>query len=180
MESHNIYDIVKDVGLGEKYTDDVSRLTIIYFQQKGITIHELLEYQKYYSIIYPWDIDYNSVRLNFNRVGQYYPKMIIMISRSKDILWIINFALKYNITFTIRGGGHDSHCYSLCNGIMIDTTKRNFIKFQDNNTIKVGAGVRLGPLVEKLGDKSLFIPHGTLIFYINIKFCIFLIKDIID
>lgn len=160
MLQHNIYDIVNEEGLDEKYFDDVSRGTINFFKDKNINIEDLLDYQKKYPIVYPWNSKYNDVRLNFNRVGQFFPKMIIKISRKKDIQWVLQFATKYNIKFTIRSGGHCSNSYSLCNGIIIDTINRNYIKFYDNS-IKTGAGVLLGSLLEELCKKNRFISHGT-------------------
>jgi hypothetical protein len=160
MEQRSIYDIVNEEGLDEKYDDDVSRGSILFFKDKNINIKDLLEYQKIYPIIYPWDSEYNDIRLNFNRIGQFFPKMIIKILRKKDIQWILQLVIKYNIKFTIRSGGHCSNNYSLCNGIVIDTTRRNYIKFYKND-FKAGAGVLLGPLIEELDKKSRFISHGS-------------------
>jgi len=161
MEERNIYDIVGEEGLDEKYFDDVSRRTVIFFKDKNISIKDLLEYQKKYPIIYPWNSEYNDIRLNFNRVGQFFPKMIVKIKKKKDAQWVLQLAQKYDIKFTIRGGAHCSNCYSLCNEIVIDTLKRNYVKYLDNNIIKVGAGVLLGPLLEQLAKKKLYLPVGS-------------------
>ena len=133
MEQRSIYDIVKEEGLDEKYFDDVSRGSVIFFKNKNISIKDLLDFQKKYHIIFPWNDEYNDIRLNFNRVGQFFPKMIVKIKRKKDIQWILKFAIKHDIKFTIRSGSHCSNSYSLCNGIVIDTNKRNYIKFYDND-----------------------------------------------
>lgn len=162
MDRNDIYEIVDEEGLDEKYFDDVSRSTVIFFKNKNINIEDLLEYQKKYHIIYPWNSGYNDIRLNFNRVGQFFPKMIIKINRKKDVQWILQFAINYNIKFTIRSGAHCSNSYSLCNGIVIDMNKRNYVIFNDNYSIvKTGAGVLLGPLLEELSEKNRFISHGT-------------------
>jgi hypothetical protein len=157
----DIHDIVDDEGLDELYTDDVSRNAIIFFKQKGISINILLGWQKKYPIIYPWDDDYNSLRLGFNRVNQIFPKMLVRIKTRKDVQWALRVATKYDIKFTIRSGSHCSNNYSLCNGIVIDVSQRNYIKHCKDNVIKIGAGVLLGPLIEDLNSKGLFLPTGS-------------------
>ena len=162
MEERTIYDIVGEEGLDEKYYDDVSRRTIIFFKDKNISIKDLLGYQKKYPMIYPWNSGYNDIRLNFNRVGQFFPKMIVKIKRKKDVQWILEFALKHDIKFTIRSGGHCSNSYSLCNDIVIDVSTRNYMKFNNDNSIfKAGSGILLGSLIKEIGERNRFISHGT-------------------
>jgi len=162
MEQRSIYDIVNEEGLDEKYDDDVSRATVIFFKNKNISIKELLKFREEYPIIYPWDAEYNDIRVNFNRDKQIFPKMIIEIKRKKDVQWILQFAIKYNIKFTIRSGGHCSNSYSLCNGIVIDMGKRNYLKFCDENkTFRMGSGIILGSIIEQLAKKQLFLPTGS-------------------
>jgi hypothetical protein len=161
MEQRSIYDIVNEEGLDEKYDDDVSRATVIFFKNKNISIKKLLEFKKEYPIIYPWDSGYNDIRVNFNRMKQFFPKMIVEISKKRDVQWILEFIKKYNIKFTIRSGGHCSNSYSLCDGIVIDTSKRNYLKFNKDNIFKVGSGIFLGSIVEQLGRKNLFLSTGS-------------------
>jgi hypothetical protein len=88
--------------------------------------------------------------------------MIVKIKRKKDVQWILQFAQKYDIKFTIRSGGHCSNSYSLCNEIVIDVSTRNHIKFNNGNSIfKAGSGILLGSLIKELGERNRFISHGT-------------------
>jgi len=162
MKHNIIYDIVNDEGLNEKYIDDVSRGAIVFFKNKNLSIKDLLEFQKKYETIYPWDPKYNDIRLNFNRSAQFFPKMIIKIHTKKDVLWILDLCIKHNIKFTIRSGAHCSNSYSSCNEVVIDTNERNTIRFNhDFSIVKVGAGVLLGSVLEQLCERKKFIPHGT-------------------
>ena len=148
--------------LEEQYYEDVTRKTIKFFEELNLSLNDLLDLQKKQPIIYPWDDKYNTARLGFNKIGQYFPKFIVMVSIKKDVKWALQFTKKYNIPFTIKGGGHDSLCYSLCNGIIIDMSNRNYIDVNlDTNTVKIGAGVRIGCLVEILNKNKLFISMGS-------------------
>ena len=154
--------VLKENILEEQYYEDVTRKTIKFFSEINLSLKDLLDLQKKHPIIYPWDEQYNTSRLGFNKIGQYFPKFIVMVSRKKDVKWALEFTKKYNILFTIKGGGHDSLCYSLCNGIIIDLTNRNYIDIAPgSNIVKVGAGVRIGFLVEALNKNNLFISMGS-------------------
>jgi hypothetical protein len=76
-------------------------------------------------------------------------------------LFALKIAKKYDIPFRIRGGGHDSLNYSLSDYIIIDVSKRNYIKVKDTNIVKVGAGVKLGFLIEELNKHNMTIPIGS-------------------
>jgi len=147
--------------LEEQYCSDAINKTIKYFENKGISLDDLLEWKKHHTIILPNDNYYNTLRIGFNRVGQFFPKFIVMIKSKKDVQWAINIVNKYNVPFTVKSGGHCSQCYSLTNGIIIDVTNRNYIKVLDNDTVKIGSGARLGFIVEKLSKNSTYIPTGT-------------------
>ena len=155
-------DINKVVSiLEEQYCSDGINKTIKFFKDKGVSLDDLLEWQKHYPIILPHDDYYNTLRIGFNRIGQFFPKFIVMIKNKKDVQWALEIIKKYNIPFVAKSGGHCSQCYSLTNGIIIDVTNRNYIKVLDNDTVKVGAGARLGFIVEELCKHSSYIPTGT-------------------
>lgn len=126
--SQDICEIIEEPVLEEKYTTDVSRSTVNFFKSKGIKLCQLLKWQEEHPVIYPWDEYYNSLRLGFNRAGQFFPKMIIMAEKKKDIKWGLDIAIDLNIEFAIRSGAHDSMNYSLSNGIIIDISNRNYIE----------------------------------------------------
>jgi hypothetical protein len=159
--SQDICEIIEEPVLEEKYTTDVSRSTVNFFKSKGIKLCQLLKWQEEHPVIYPWDEYYNSLRLGFNRAGQFFPKMIIMAEKKKDIKWGLDIAIDLNIEFAIRSGAHDSMNYSLSNGIIIDISNRNYIEVCEKNIVKMGGGVRIGPLVDKLAEHGLIIPTGT-------------------
>ena len=72
--SQDICEIIVEPVLEEKYTTDVSRSTVEFFRIKGIDICQLKKWQDDHPVLYPWDEYYNSLRLGFNRAGQFFPK----------------------------------------------------------------------------------------------------------
>jgi hypothetical protein len=159
--SQDICEIIEEPVLEEKYTTDVSRSTVEFFRIKGIDICQLKKWQDDHPVLYPWDEYYNSLRLGFNRAGQFFPKMILMAQKKKDIKWGLETAINLNIEFALRSGAHDSLNFSLSNGIIIDISKRDYIEVCSKGIVKMGAGTRIGPLVEKLAEHDLVIPTGT-------------------
>ncbi len=153
---------MKEPVLEEKYTTDVSRETVLFFESKGVSLDQLLAWQRRYpSIIYPWDEYYNSYRLGFNRVGQFFPRMIVMSRKRKDAQWALAKSLELDIEFALKSGAHDPTNFSLSNGVIIDLSKRNYIKVCGDNIVKIGAGVLIGPLVTRLAETDEIIPTGT-------------------
>lgn len=159
--SIDIYNALNKIVLEEEYDEDISKKCVNFFEELGVKLEELLEWQKKYPIIYPWDKDYSIKRLGYNRIGQYFPKFIMMAKRKSDVQWALKIALKYNIPFVPRSGGHCSVNTSLCNGIIIDLSHRNYIKIDDKGITKIGAGIRLGELVLKLGEENRFCSIGS-------------------
>jgi len=158
--SIDIYKALDEIVLEEQYTEDVSKKCVVYFNELGISLDELIGWKKLYPIVYPWDKNYNSLRLNYNRIGQFFPKFIMMAKKKCHIQWAIKIALKYKIKFTIRSGGHCSVNSSLCNGIVIDLSNRNYIKVKDD-IVKIGSGTKFGFLIEELNKYNKFFPTGS-------------------
>ena len=145
----------------EQYDEDTTRKTLFFFKDKGIELEDLLKWQKEYPIIFPWNKQYNTLRLGFNRIGQFFPKFIMMVKKRRDAQWALKFAKQNNIEFSIKSGGHDSLNHSLSDGIIIDMSNRDYIKTRYDGTIKLGAGVKLGFLIEELNKQKLFISSGS-------------------
>lgn len=159
--SIDIHKALSKIVLKEEYDEDISKKCVIFFNELGVSLEKLLKLQKKYPIVYPWDAQYNIKRLGYNRIGQYFPKFIVMAKHKNEVEWAIKFALKYNIIFTIRSGGHCSVNSSLCNGIIIDMSHRNYIKINDDGITKIGAGIRLGELILELGRQKRIAPGGS-------------------
>lgn len=146
--------------LDNNYLTDVACETFTFFSNKGITRDVLDRWQEKYPVLYPWNAKYNLLRQNYNRIYQYYPYMIVMASKTKEIKWALSRALKLKVPFSIRSGGHDWSGLSLSSGIVIDVSRRDYIKIC-GDTVKVGAGVHIGPLSKELSKNNLVSPFGT-------------------
>lgn len=112
----------------KSYYEDRARFTIKFFGNKDVSLSELKSWQQRYPIVFPWDINYNTLRLNYNLNRQYFPIMIVMCRSKEDVQWTLKEALKSDVKFSIRASGHDWTCSSLSNGIVIDVSGINYIK----------------------------------------------------
>lgn len=111
--------------------------------------------------IYPTNPLYNDLRLNYNRVQNYNPSAIFYPECSKDISYLILRMVKYNLNFSIRCGGRAYEPASLSSGFVIDVKKFNKIKIDKKNMwVKVGAGVKLGNLINELAKYKLIMTTG--------------------
>lgn len=154
---------VKTPPLLQAYNDDIIRWVITTFQEKGISLRDLESWKKKYPIIFPWDAEYNTERIGYNRINQVYPLAIVMAKRKKDIKWALLISLELKIPFSLKNGGHDHTGASLCNGIIINVSRRNKIDVHPNHKhVLIGCGVVLGQLDLELARRNCsWIPHGT-------------------
>lgn len=112
-------------------------------------------------VTYPVEVaDYNTERFNFNKRFNVFPKAIIIPKSPCTLAKVLSFLRKKELHFSIRGGGHCFEPGSLSNGYILDLRRFNSIEiFKDE--VYIGAGARLGPIIEKLGKFNLAIPTGT-------------------
>jgi hypothetical protein len=131
------------------------------FKSQGLSIERLLKLQSKIPVIYPWNTEYSTLRFNVNRCFNCYPQMIVMAKCEKDIISALKFARKYSIDFVMRGGAHSFEGLSLCQGMIIDQSRRNHIHINCcKETTTVEPGVLLGPLIDELSKHKLALPTG--------------------
>lgn len=112
-------------------------------------------------VTYPIETsDYNTERFNFNKRFNIFPKAIIIPKSSCTLSKVLHFLRKKQLNFSIRSGGHCFEPGSLTNDYVLDLRRFNSIEISDNE-VYIGAGARLGPVIQKLGKKDLVIPTGT-------------------
>lgn len=117
--------------------------------------------QNLYYGIYPENSNYNNLRLNYNRLQNYNPSAIFYPSCSKELSYLISNIVKSNLEFSLRCGGRAYEPASLSSGFVIDVSKFNKIKINEKNMyVKVGSGVKLGDLIDKLASKRLIMTTG--------------------
>jgi FAD/FMN-containing dehydrogenase len=157
VDPHKVVDVPV---LLQQYRGDVIRSVVNEFDKKGVSMQQLQEWQKEYSIIYPWDSAYYSERLGYNRYHQVYPLAIIMAKSIQDIEWALKKAIQYSVPFALKSGGHDHAGASLSNGFIINVSRRNNIKVKDGK-VCVGSGTLLGVLITELTPIGVVLPVGT-------------------
>ncbi|SGY20155.1 BQ5605_C017g08497 [Microbotryum silenes-dioicae] len=91
---------------------------------------------------------------------------IVTPTNAQAISSAVTFARQYNIPVTARGGGHSYAAYGVGNGnaqgLVIDLSHFSNIELKDDNrTVVVGGGVRLGDMALQLDEWGLAIAHGV-------------------
>lgn len=110
---------------------------------------------------YPIQIsEYNTERFNFNKRFNIFPKAIIIPKSSSNLAKVLKILRKKHLNFSIRSGGHCFEPGSLSPDYVLDLRRFNSIKISENQ-VYIGAGARLGPIIQRLGKQNLVIPTGT-------------------
>lgn len=112
--------------------------------------------------IYRNSPEYNTERLNFNKLWQYFPKAIFVPRTNQEIQHVLSVLKRHDLRFAIRGG---RHCYepgSLSSDYIIDLSKFNSIVPDiANSEVYIGAGAQLQDVLAALGPINYAIPTGT-------------------
>jgi FAD/FMN-containing dehydrogenase len=144
-----------------KCTDNV--LKQIYPNQNACVLQKSIppKLQRLPFVIYPIEVsDYNIARFNFNKRFNVFPKAIIATKSSFTLSKILSYLNEKQLNFSIRSGGHCFEPGSLSQDYILDLSRFDSIKISKNE-VYIGAGARLGPVIEKLGKYDLVIPTGT-------------------
>lgn len=145
----------------QQYRGDIIRDCLKRFEEKNVTLKHLERWQKHRHIIYPWNVEYGTERLGYNRYNQVYPMMIVMAETIDDIRWALSKAIFFGIDYSIKSGGHDHTGLSLSDGIIICLSRRNHVIIYDD-CVEVGTGIVFGQLDMKLSKLGSFTAvHGT-------------------
>ena len=147
----------------QEYNDDVMRWAVTTFKAKGVSLERLRRWEQKYPIILPWNKEYNSERIGYNRIYQVYPLLIVMAKKKKHIIWALKKARELGLSFSLKCGGHCHSGSCLSDGFIINVSQRNKIKIHNQHKyVNVGCGVLLGQLdVELFNHSPEILPHGT-------------------
>jgi hypothetical protein len=144
-----------------KCTDNV--LKQIYPNQNACVLQDSIPHKllKLSCVTSPIQIsNYNIERFNFNKRFNVFPKAIISPKSSSALSKIFRYLKKHNLDFSIRSGGHCFEPGSLSSDFILDLHRLDSIKIGEGE-VYIGAGARLGPVIEKLGQQNLALPTGT-------------------
>ena len=106
-----------------------------YFTEKKISFSQLFNLQRYLPVVYPWNLEYDSLRQNVNRRHNIFPMMIVMAENDQDLHQALDFSKKYQIPIRLRGGAHNFESQSIGDGMVIDQSRRKkmYIKWEDDD-----------------------------------------------
>lgn len=112
-------------------------------------------------VTYPTQLShYNTERFNFNKRFNIFPKAIIAPKSASTLSKILSYLIQHHLNFSIRSGGHCFEPGSLSSDYVIDLHRFNCIDISKKE-VYIGAGARLGPVIQQLGQLDLAIPTGT-------------------
>ena len=85
-------------------------------------------------LVTPDDIEYNTLRQEWNRAIQRYPIAIIYCYNNCDVSDAIIWARQNSIPIRIRSGGHNYQGFSTGNGVLvIDISNLNYFNINNHN-----------------------------------------------
>jgi len=112
-------------------------------------------------VTYPIEVSrYNTERFNFNKRFNVFPKAIIIPKSFSTLSKVLCYLRKKHLNFSIRSGGHCFEPGSLSPDYILDLRRFDSIELSKGE-VYIGAGARLGPVIQKLGKQNLVIPTGT-------------------
>lgn len=103
---------------------------------------------------------YNTERFNFNKRYNVFPKAILIPTSESELVNVLKILNEEHLSFSIRSGGHGFEPASLSSDYIVDLRHFNKIELQ-RETVYIGAGARLGPIIEALGKENRAISTGT-------------------
>lgn len=146
--------------LNVSFRDYPSCLASDFFKEKGFTHKQLKRLQKRLPIYYPWDSQYNTLKLIVNYRFIKFPILILMANNTHSIIEILYIAIEHNIPISLRSGSHNYEGYNIGSGFLIDQSRRKKITISFD-IVNVESGALISDLIKKLSKHGLVIPTGT-------------------
>lgn len=121
-----------------------------------------IELQNLPYIVYPNCRNYDIARFIYNKRFNIFPHAIIKPCTTSELIYALKVLRQYNLDFSMRSGGHCFESGSLSSQYIIDLENFNSIELDiANQEVFVGAGSRLGCVIQTLGNWGYAIPTGT-------------------
>jgi FAD/FMN-containing dehydrogenase len=112
-------------------------------------------------VVLPGSERYERARKPFiARFDELEPTAVVLVAEPEDVAETMRFATAAGIPTAIRSGGHCFAGYSSTEGIVVDVSPIDHVDASDG-LVRVGAGARIGPIVEHLLEHGLTIPTGS-------------------
>ncbi len=112
--------------------------------------------------IYPNCMNYDIFRSIYNKRFNIFPHAIIKHCNQSQLIHVLSTLRRLKLDFSLRSGGHCFESGSLSSEYIIDLGNFNEIKLNiKNQEVFIGAGARLGCVIQTLGNFGFAIPTGT-------------------
>lgn len=114
-------------------------------------------------LILSGDREYDEARRLWNGLYDKYPAGIARCEKTSDVVEALNFVRENDVTFSVRGGGHDYAGNSVCDdGLVIDLSLMNKVDVDpESKTANVGGGATVGEFDAAAQKHGLATPTGT-------------------
>jgi FAD/FMN-containing dehydrogenase len=121
------------------------------------------------STFFPWDTCYNTARLIPDRLFNYFPDMVIYVRSEKEVGLAIALSVRYGLALSVRGAGHLRAYFAVQHPIIVDTSPLNGIRWKTREcgcgkrkpALRLGAGLRQGPVLDLLAGRDTVLASGT-------------------
>lgn len=114
------------------------------------------------AVILPGDDEYDTARKVWNGMIDRRPALVVRCAGAADVVRSVNFARDQNLTVAVRGGGHSTPGFSMCDGgLVIDLSGMKQIKVDTEKRIAVAEpGLTLKELVAATQPHDLLTATG--------------------
>ncbi|HUQ72865.1 MAG TPA: FAD-binding oxidoreductase [Planctomycetaceae bacterium] len=113
-------------------------------------------------LIVPGDDGYDAARRIWNLDADRRPAVIACCTSGTDVRRALELARTDHLDLAVRGGGHSQAGFSVCDGgVVVDLAGLNAIDVHPGrDAVRVGAGARVGALIDALTPVGLVTPTG--------------------
>jgi len=113
--------------------------------------------------VYPNNNNYNNVRLNYNKLLNYFPQALFYPNNENDISYLIHQFFIRQSKFAIRCGGHSYEGASLSNQYVLDVSnlEKKIMVSSSKPKVRLSSGLLLGDVIKELSKQSLITPLGS-------------------
>lgn len=115
-------------------------------------------------LLRPGDAGYDEARRVWNGMIDRYPALIVRCAMVADVVRAVNFARRYQVPVSIRGGGHNVAGSAICEGgMVIDMSQMRDIHVDPQaRTVRAAAGATWGELDAATQAYGLATPGGEI------------------
>ncbi len=115
-------------------------------------------------LLQPGDEGYDTARRVYNGMIDRHPRLIARCAGVADVISAVNFARKYDLPVSIRGGSHNVNGFAVCDdGLVIDLSRMKSVRVDPwNRTARAEGGCTWGDFDHATHAFGLAVPGGII------------------